>query len=129
MEWRCSVLLGMKASRIFVIDISIEEIRDDLQHWLKEAYFIAWFAAKEKESLSLHRTEVYSATQCTSRASVEPAYLRSGKMNWDRRSRSLTSRIVLSRLRRSGSGFSTVHCRRDDEDDFLSVFCCDVCPW
>jgi hypothetical protein len=54
MEWRCSVLLGMKASRIFVIDISIEEIRDDLQHWLKEAYFIAWFAAKEKESLSLH---------------------------------------------------------------------------
>ena len=45
----------MKASRILVVDVAIEEIRDDLQHRLKEAYFIAWFAAKENQSLSFHR--------------------------------------------------------------------------
>jgi hypothetical protein len=44
----------MKASWIFVVNVSIEKIRDDLQHRLKKAYFIAWFAAKVKESLCLH---------------------------------------------------------------------------
>jgi hypothetical protein len=44
----------MKASRVFVVGVSIEEIRDDLQHWLKEACFVARLAAKVEESLYLH---------------------------------------------------------------------------
>jgi hypothetical protein len=42
-----------KASRIFVVDVAIEEIRDYPQHWCKEAYFIARLAAKDSKSLHL----------------------------------------------------------------------------
>lgn len=50
------VMKGMlwKESRVFVIGETVEEIRDDFQHGLKESYLVAWFTTKDTKSLSLH---------------------------------------------------------------------------
>ena len=44
-----------RRSRVLIVDVAIEEVHDNLQHRLEEAYFFAGFAAKEAKALGFHR--------------------------------------------------------------------------
>jgi type II secretory pathway predicted ATPase ExeA len=43
---------GWNLSRIHVVGVTIEEIRDNLQHRFEKAYFITGFASEEAKTLS-----------------------------------------------------------------------------
>lgn len=42
-----------RLSRIFVIESTVKETHDDLQHWGAKAYFVARFSTKDTETLGL----------------------------------------------------------------------------
>ena len=44
----------LPASRILVVGVTVEEIRDNLQHWLEKAYFIARHSTEDTQPLHLH---------------------------------------------------------------------------
>jgi hypothetical protein len=72
-----------RRSGIFVVGVAIKEIRDDLQHGLEEAYFVASLASEEAEVLSLQGLLLLTTMVLPCRIRLEPVsgvWNRKGKL-------------------------------------------------